>query len=71
MRFEWNPDPVERVFGIVMAGAIIAVFVVGFIGPNEILGMTRENFMLILFFGGFGAGLGLWVVRWFRKRDKD
>ena len=70
MRFEWNPDPVERVFGIVMAGSIIAVFVLGFLGQSEILGMTREYLMLILFIGGFGVGLGLWVVRWFRKRDK-
>jgi hypothetical protein len=67
MRFDWIPDPVERVFGIVIAGAIIVVFVLGFFGPDEILGMTRENWMLILFLGGFGVGLGWRVVKWFRK----
>jgi H+/Cl- antiporter ClcA len=70
MGFQWNPDPVERVFGIVIAGAIIAVFVLGFFGPDQILGLTRENLILLLFLGAFGAVLGLRVVRWYRKRDE-
>ncbi len=70
MRFDWNPDPVERVFAIVMAGAIIVVVVLSFCGPGEILGMTRINFILLLVFGIFGTALGLRVVSWFRNRDK-
>ena len=70
MRFDWNPDPVERVFAIVMAGAIIVVVVLSFCGPGEILGMTRINFIMLLVFGCFGATLGLLVVMWFRKRGE-
>lgn len=70
MRFEWNPDPVERVFGIVMAGGMIVVFILTFFGPDEILGMTRIGFIALLVIGVFGTAFGLQVVRWFRKRDE-
>ncbi len=70
MRFDWNPDPVERVFAIVMAGAIIVVVVLSFCGPGEILGMTRINFIMVLVVGIFAAALGMQVVIWFRNRDK-
>ncbi len=67
MRFEWNPDPVERVFGIVIAGALILGIAL-FFGPCEILGKTRDNLIMLLFFGAFGTTLGLLVVGWFRNR---
>lgn len=70
MRFEWNPDPVEGVFGIVMTGGIIVVFILTYFGPGEILGMTRPNFIILLIVGVFGTALGLRVVRWFRRRDE-
>ena len=70
MRFDWNPDPVERVFGIVMAGGMIVVFVLTFFGPGEILGRTRIYYIVVLVIGIYGIALGLQVVRWFRKRDE-
>lgn len=70
MRFNWNPDPVERVFAIVIAGAIMGAMAVFLWGPDKILGMPRENLGMLLFFGAFGAGLGLRVVMWFRKRNE-
>jgi hypothetical protein len=69
MQIHWG-DPVERVFGIVIVGAIIVSFALLFLGPDEILGMPRIYFIALLSIGAFGAALGLLVVRWFRQRGE-
>lgn len=71
MRFHWGtPDPVERVFGIVIAVAFFVMMALALLGPDKILGMSKIMLVLVLFFGIFGLFLGLRVVRWFRKRDE-
>jgi hypothetical protein len=66
--FNWR-DPVERVFGIVVVGAAITFVVLIFYDPGEILGMSRGYLLGTIFWGIVGTYLGLYVVRWFRKRD--
>lgn len=70
MRFSWgSPDPVERVFGIIIVGAIIVGIAIFFCGPSEIFGIRRDNLIMFFFLGGFGTALGLFAMRWLRKRD--
>jgi hypothetical protein len=71
MQWKWgDPNPAVRVFGIVIAGAIIVGVVLSFCGPGEILGMTRIYFIMLLVVGIFAAALGMQVVIWFRNRDE-
>ncbi len=70
MRFERNPDPVERVFAIVMYVGFVVVLVLKSCGPDEILGITRIGLITLLIIGVFGIALVFQVVNWFRKRDK-
>jgi hypothetical protein len=73
MKFQWkwgDPNPAGRVFGIVIAGAIMASCALHFLGPDEIFGMPRENLIVFLTFVAFGSSLGYAVMNWFRKRDE-